>query len=674
MHLQRWIITGLLLLCGMSVSAQSVSITDLARHDEYLNVKISPDGAYMAATAVAHGQTVLAMMRLGEGGKDKSTNVLAPRDDNDVIDFWWVSPTRLVYSVGIHQGGYDAPLATGELFAVNADGGSPQMLYGFRKVGMSTGSLIQKAVAERGTAQFIASIPDNPNHILVSISLWDETGYDREFPTAWRMDVRSGTKTKLVKAPMRGAEFLADHQGRIRFAFAEANDGSVKVYLHPLDGDGWQLLPEMSAARSTPLAFNRDDTGAYVTCAPDAGGFGVCLWDANKHTLTTLWSHPKVGADGLVAGLARDSVAGVAYMDGRPGTALFDGDSGDAQALKMLMQQFPGENTRFVSGSTDGSLSVLLVEADADAGAFYLYNPAAHKLSLLAARAKWIHPERMASKQPFAFAARDGLQLQGYVSYPPNRENAKQLPTVVLVHGGPYGVRDRWDYDPLVQAMATRGYAVVQVNFRGSGGYGYDFMHAGTREWGGKMQDDVTDATRWAIAQGIANPKRICIFGASYGGYAALEGAVKEPDLYQCAIGYVGVYDLALMFRRGDTPQSTFGKDYLKREVGDDMTKLAARSPVNQLDSLKAKVMLVVGGKDERVPPIQGLSLHQALLNRQIAHEWLYKPDEMHGFYDEANLAELYTRLLQFLGSSIGPGAVASPSATADVDTSPTQH
>ena len=665
MHIQRWIIAALLLLCSASVAAQSVSISDLARHDEYLNVKISPDGAYMAATAVARGQTVLVMMRLGAGVKEKGNNVLSPRDNNEVVDFWWASPTRLVYSVGIHQGGYDAPLATGELFAVDADGGSPQMLYGYRKTGMSTGSMIQKAVAERGTAQFIAPISNNPNHILVAISLWDETGYDRQFPTAWRMDVRDGTKTKLVKAPMRGAEFLADNQGRIRFAFTEANDGSFKVYLHPLDGDGWQLLPELSAARSTPLAFNRDDSAAYVTCAPDSGGFGVCLWDASKHTLATLWSNPKVGPDGLASGPVRDSVVGVTYMDGRPGTALFEGESAHEETLKELMQQFPGENIEFVSGTTDGSMSVVLVEADADPGAFYLYSAATHKVSLLAPRAKWIHPERMASKQPFEFAARDGLKLQGYVSYPPNLEQAKQLPTVVLVHGGPYGERDRWDYDPLVQAMATRGYAVVQVNFRGSGGYGYDFMHAGTREWGGKMQDDVTDATRWAIAQGIANPKRICIFGASYGGYAALEGAVKEPDLYQCAIGYVGVYDLALMFRRGDIPQSTFGKDYLKRELGDDMTQLAARSPVNQLDALKAKVMLVVGGKDERVPPIQGLAMHKALLDRHVAHEWLYKPDEMHGFYGEANLAEFYTRVLQFLGSSIGPGTVAASGAAA---------
>jgi dipeptidyl aminopeptidase/acylaminoacyl peptidase len=232
---------------------------------------------------------------------------------------------------------------------------------------------------------------------------------------------------------------------------------------------------------------------------------------------------------------------------------------------------------------------------------------------------------------------------------------------VVFVHGGPYGVRDDWDFDPYVQALATRGYAVLQVNFRGSGGYGYAFEKAGWREWGGKMQDDVTDATHWAINQGVADPNRICIFGGSYGGYAALEGAVKEPDLYKCAIGYVGVYDLALMRSRGDIPQSTYGNNYLKRVLGDDNHLLASRSPINQLGDLKARVMLIVGGEDRRVPAVQGMSLHMALAKRRIAHEWIEKGGESHGFYNEANFADLLTQMVQFVGSSIG--AATSPTA-----------
>lgn len=661
---RRWIVAALLLLCAAVLQAQTVSLANLAKHPAYRDASISPDGKYVAATALLqNGQTVLALVDMAT----KKPAIVRLREGDDVVSFDWVGPERLVYSVGHRIGGYDAPLSTGELFAVNGDGSGSDMLYGYRKtaVNADSGSLIPHARAEYGSASLIAAIPNDPHHMLVSVSSGDGTGYDLDLPVAYRMDVRNGDKIKMLTAPMRGAAFLADHQGHIRFAYGQANDGSWKVYEHPLNGDGWTLLPDFSNNRSTPLEFSRDDRTVYFEC-PASPGFGVCSWDVATRKLASVWSNPKVEADTLLQGLAKDSIIGVSFTDGRPGLSVFDEQSADAQALIMLMKQFPGEQVSFTSGTTDGSLSVVLVQADADPGAFYLFNPKGNKLSMLLPRMPWIDPSQMARKQPIDFTARDGLKLQGYVTYPPGEENAKNLPMVVVVHGGPYDIRDRWDYQPDVQALATHGYAVLQVNFRGSGGYGYDFEKAGWRQWGGTMQDDITDGTRWAIAQSIADPKRICIYGASYGGYAALEGAVKEPDLYKCTIGYVGIYDLPLWTHRSDVHDTSAGNSYLKREVGDDMAVLAGHSPINQLDSLKAKVMLVVGGKDERVPEIQGLRMHQALADRHTAHEWLLKPDEMHGFFKEANVTEFYTGMLQFIGASIGPGVTgnAAPPAT----------
>ena len=666
MALRRLIVALLLLLCTTVLHAQSASFANLARHEEYRNVEISPDGKYLAATAVIKGQTVLALVNLANM---KGTTV-HPREGNDVIRFWWASPNRVVYTVGMAVGGYDSPMATGELFGVDADGGNPLLLYGYRNGAMSTGSHIDHAVSERGSAEFIASIPDDPNHALVAISSWGAAGTEGALPIANRMDLRDGKLARIIEAPGRNMAFVADHHGRIRFAYGEDVNGNAKVYMHPLNGDGWQLMPKAGEERSVPWMFNRDDSKAYFNCSPPDGGFGMCTWDPVSNTWQTIWSNPEVEADRLLLGTADGDVIGVGFMDGRPGAALLDNESPDAKLLVALMQQFPGESVRFVSGTRDGHLSVLLVEADADPGTFYLYNRDAKKLTPLFQRASWINPEQMATKQPFEFAARDGMKLHGYVSFPPGHESAKHLPMVVFVHGGPYGIRDSWEYDPYVQALATHGYAVLQVNYRGSGGYGYNFERAGWGEWGGKMQDDVTDATHWAVAQGIADPQRICIFGGSYGGYAALEGAVKEPGLYKCAIGYVGVYDLALMYHRGDIPQSTYGEDYLRRVLGTDMDVLAAHSPINQLDHLKARVMLVVGGEDQRVPPIQGSNLHMALAKRGIAHEWLDRPGEMHGFYDEANLADLYSRLVQFVGSSIGPGVTSTATASASTTTS----
>jgi dipeptidyl aminopeptidase/acylaminoacyl peptidase len=643
------------LLCITALRAQPVSLADLARHMQYDAVKISPDGQYIAATAVVKGQSVLALVRLA----DMKGQLVRPRDEDAVTDFWWASPSRVVYTVGMRVGGYDAPLATGELFGVNADGTGAEMLFGFRKEGMSTGSLIQKVTSTRGTAEFIAPIPDDPNHILVAATQWGDDGRMGTTTAAYRMDARTGLLRKLVDAPMPRAHFVADHQGRIRFAWGEDDHGGTRVFQRPVDGGGWKAMTDLDSHFSLPLAFDRDDSAAYFTCPGASGGFGICRWTEARPALEEVWSNPTVEADGLLRGLAGDDIAGVAFTDGRIGIAPFDMNSRAAQALVALMKQFPGESVRFVSGTRDGRLSVVLVEADADPGTFYLFDSKANTLTVLLRRASWIDPTSMAAKQPFEFAARDGMKLQGYVSYPPGHEQDKHLPTVVVVHGGPFLVRDRWDYDPDVQALATHGYAVLQVNFRGSSGYGYAFEKAGWRQWGGTMQDDVTDATRWAIAQGIADPQRLCIYGASYGGYAAIEGAVKEPGLYKCAIGYVGVYDLPLMYRDGDVRETASGRNYLKRQMGEDMAELARRSPINQLDALQARVMLVVGDRDERVPPVQGLNLHKALLKRNVAHVWLEKPGEMHGFYDEANITELYTRMLEFIDSSIGPGSTA---------------
>ena len=657
MKLVRALIALTLCACAFVALADPVSFADLARHTQFKMVKISPDGAHLAATSVLkNGQTMLTLIDLAN---KKGINI-SPRQNEDVLDFWWVSPKRVLYTEAEHDGGWDSPLATGELYAVNADGGDPEILYGYRKTGMQTGTHIQQATAEYGSATYLSRIDGDPDHVLVQITDWEASGSAGAFTAVYKMDVRDGRKVRVAIAPMREADYLADHQGNVRFAGGDDLDGNRKIYMRPAGGGDWELLTQAGSDRDWPLAFSADDSFVWFTCRA-TGGFGICKFDPATRKMTTVWSNPDVDADDLAQGLARDSVMGVRFVDGRPALSVFDSNSPDAKALIDLMKQYPGEDVQFVSGSDDGSKAIALVQADADPGTFFLYEPAGNKFSPLMQRASWVDPTQLARKQPITLNARDGLKLHGYITYPPGKENAKNLPMVVFVHGGPFDVRDDWSYDPYVQAMATRGYAVLQVNYRGSGGYGYDFVKAGSREWGGKMQDDVTDATRWAIQQDIADPQRICIYGGSYGGYAALEGAVKEPDLYKCAIGYVGIYDLRLMYGSGsDATHDIYGKQYLERTLGTDATVLEQHSPIFQLNNLKAKVMLIVGGRDTRVPEVQGKNLHMALLERKIPHEWLYKPDEWHGFYDEGHIAELFEKVDAFLSANIGADASGS--------------
>ncbi|MEO8010418.1 MAG: S9 family peptidase, partial [Dokdonella sp.] len=393
------------------------------------------------------------------------------------------------------------------------------------------------------------------------------------------------------------------------------------------------------------------DDAVYFACG------GLCRWDLAKRALAPLWSGENADAVELVRTFDEKDVFAVRSMPGRVAVSLLDKQAPEAKLLVDLMKQFPGEDVRIASVSDDGSKVVIEARSDLNPGTFYLYEASEKKLSTLLARAPWLKADDLATMEPFTMKARDGKTLHGYLSKPVGKEAAKSQPMVVLVHGGPYNVRDEWGYDPTVQVLTSRGYAVLQVNFRGSGGYGYDFVKAGYGEWGAKMQDDVTDATQWAIAQGVADPKRICIQGASYGGYAALQGAVREPDLYQCAVGIVGVYDLRLMKSRGDIPQSSMGEGYLDMVLGTDNEQLGQRSPINQLDRIKANVMLVVGGQDKRVPPIHGENLQRALISKGKPPEWIYQRTEGHGFYDEANVEDMYTRLIAFLDSNIGAGA-----------------
>ena len=265
---------------------------------------------------------------------------------------------------------------------------------------------------------------------------------------------------------------------------------------------------------------------------------------------------------------------------------------------------------------------------------------------------KWLDPELMAHTDSMTFETRDGATIHGYVTLPKGKD--KNVPLVVLPHGGPHGVRDYWGFDWEVQLLAHHGYGVLQVNYRGSGGFGLDFEESGHGKWGTMMQDDLTDATKVLIDSGVADSSRVCIYGQSYGGYAALMGAVREPELYRCVIGSMGVYDLPMMFKEGDIADRESGLAYLRQALGEDQEDLQSRSPAYNADKIKAEVLLIHGVRDERAPIEQAESLQKALKQAGVPYQWLEIGNEAHGYYDEQNRLTVYRKVLAFLDANIG--------------------
>jgi dipeptidyl aminopeptidase/acylaminoacyl peptidase len=300
----------------------------------------------------------------------------------------------------------------------------------------------------------------------------------------------------------------------------------------------------------------------------------------------------------------------------------------------------------------DGKLAIIRADADRVPPRYYLFDVETNHLSQIVSVLPGIDSEQMRPMEPYKLKVRDGTEMFAYLTRPDDSDGP--FPMVVLPHGGPHGVRDYWSFNAEVQMLASRGYAVLQVNYRGSGGYGRDFLYGGYGKWGTVMQDDLTDATHWAIDTGIAAEDRICIYGGSYGGYAAMMGVVREPDLYQCAIAYVGVYDIELMFKKGDIPNRDSGVVFLKEAVGEDKEDLRARSPVHNLDKVKAPVFIVHGAQDHRVDVKHAYRLRDGLKKLGKPYEWMLKPNEGHGFYKSENRLELYERMVSFLEKYIG--------------------
>ncbi|MBY5921857.1 alpha/beta hydrolase family protein [Ferrimonas balearica] len=641
--MKPWI-SAFLLLFSVATWAKPADITAFSRADQYTEVKISPDGAHLAIKMPIDGKQVLAIL----DAKTKETRHIARfSGEKQVGAFDWGNDERLIVQLDYFRGLLERPVTAGEWFAFNLDGKRTRNIFGYRAGGPETGTRIRNGQSIKGYGEIVDLLRDDDDEILISSTPFDQVA--DASPFLYRLNIYNGRTRKVTRSPVPEATFLIDHQGRARFVSGISEKGVSQIYYRNDEDSDWELLRENAKADLDlrPLAFAGDNE-VYVRASADADLTGVYKLNMTNGESQLLFrdkvadpSHFWLSADG------RHLYALEVEAD-YPEYVFIDKARPETQMLKDLLAAFPGKQVRIVSQTQDGSKSVVLAFSDRDPGGFYLYDDKAKALSKLVSRRPWVDPSQSAEMKPIEFTARDGQLIRGFLTLPPGQE-VKNLPLVVNPHGGPYQARDWWEYRSETQLLASRGMAVLQVNFRGSPGFGKAFQQAGYRQWGGTIQHDIIDGTRYLIEQGIVDKERICIFGASFGGYSAMQSAILEPDLFACAIGFMGVYDLPLMFEEGDVPDSQYGENYLQRVLGEDMAQLKAFSPVYQVEKLKAPVLLIHGDKDERAPIEHAERLKAALEARKHPVQYVAMDKEGHVFYNEQNRAEIYETLLGFL-------------------------
>ena len=663
------VLSGLVAMSMVHVAAAAdpIPISDFVKHPTYSEVKISPNGEYLAMT-VDHGeQDVLAVLRTKDLGVVKINQLPA---DKSVGQFYWVSPERLMFNSVRKIGRYARPFGTGEWYGVNADGSKPRPLvfYGTRDATQRGKQIGNESFS------MLDTLRDDDTSVVMSVN------YPRSSEGSGTqvvlLDTLSGRRKTLARAPREDCEIALDAAKAPRYAVcyddenAEGEfDSQNELYVLAEDGD-WKLLnSSKSSGRMLSIVGTAADGRIYATESDGKGPEAFGTIDTATGQFHSLFKDPVSDPSGYIVAADGGTILGVVTEPGAPRVAMVDEEHPDAQIYASLAAAFPGQFVDFSSATQDGRQIVVSVYSDSNPGELYLYDRDTGKARFLLQGRKWLDQKQMASVKSFSLTTRDGLKLYGYLTIP-HGSNGRNLPMIVNPHGGPMGPRDNWGFNWETQLLASRGYLVLQVNYRGSGGFGKAFQDKAYGQWAQGIMNDVIDATNWAVGQGYADKDRICIYGGSFGGYAALMAPARDPGLFKCAFGYVGVYDAQIQMDKSDTSERESGRRYMLRSFGKTRAEQDAMSPINHADKLKLPIYLAAGARDPRCPPENTEAMNRALIAAGNPPEgMIIQSGEMHGYYKEENNLNLYTRMLDFFDRHIGDGkAAAAASASASVD------
>ena len=645
---------GLLLVLAASGINAAASVEDFVRYATYDDIYLSPKGTHMAVTHRKDSTEMLSIFRLPSFELVSSTRYAS---DLGISRILWASEERmLIQPARRHPTRDDYKTPTGELAAMDVDGRNRDMLWGFN-AGRDRMSFASQRGGSVTWARVIDLMPEDPNRVLIQNGSYGLSGMKEGIRNeAFILDVRNGDVRSIARSPIREAYFVPDENHEVNLLAGQNAAGDFEVYMRE-PGQPFRLLrsTELNDGSIRPFSHSRRPGYYYFLDSATQPVEGLVEWNPSTDDLHEVFRHPQVDIAGIYAAPSA-RIWAIKYFDHFPYYHYPDPEHPLVDLHKALKTMFPEDDVAIVDATDDLKLALAFASGPKNPGTYFLLDVGKRALIEELEVRPWLRDTTLASMEPIEVTVRDGLSVRSYLTLPQGQAagDGDALPMIVLVHGGPHGPYDTWGFDAEAQLFASRGYAVLQVNYRGSGGRGVEFMAAGYGKWGAEMQDDITDTVRYTIAEGIADPERICIYGASYGGYSAMAGAYRDPDLYRCAVGYVGVYDLPMMFRKGDIPDREAGINYLEEALGTDSEDLKARSPSHNAEKIKAATMLIHGKLDERAPFAHAQAMRKALTAAGNPPEWLIENREGHGFRDHDNRVAMYTRLLDFFAEHIG--------------------
>lgn len=600
---------------------RTIPLEDFFRNPEKTRFQISSNGDYLSYMAPWENRLNVFTKEINSGDLHQVTK----EKDRSVAGYFWGSNNRIVF---LKDKGGDENF---HLYSVSVYGDDERDLTPFEGI----------------TVQVIDNLEENEDEVIIGMNRRNKEIFD-----AYRLNIHTGELTLEAENPGNITDWITDHDGEIRIAITTDGVNNSLLYRDKKENEFQILLTTNFRESLSPLFFTFDNKELYALSNLNRDKAAIVLFDLKSgKEKEVLFQHGEVDLGGLHYSRRRKVLTSYSFTDWKRQTVFLDPEA--EKIYKRIEKELTDEEIVLTSQNKAETKFLVRTYSDRSLGAYYLYDTESDRLTHLAEVSPWLKKEDLSPMKPVQYFSGDGFNIHGYLTFPLEKEE-KNLPVIVNPHGGPW-VRDSWGFNPEVQFLASRGYAVFQINYRGSTGFGKKFWESSFKQWGKKMQDDVSDGVKWLIEEGIADEKRIAIYGGSYGGYATLAGLTFTPDLYCCGIDYVGVSNL-FTFMNTIPP---YWKPYLEmmyEMVGNPETEkelLHDASPVFHVGKIRVPLLVAQGANDPRVNIAESNQIVEALRKKGVEVEYIVKENEGHGFHNEENRFDFYRAMEKFLAAHL---------------------